>query len=58
MIRTLFIVSLAFGMALAATIYLIFANPGLILGLGIIFALTFITVALATRVGKRDLSDG
>ncbi|MEL6781735.1 MAG: hypothetical protein AAFR34_02045 [Pseudomonadota bacterium] len=52
MIRTLFIISLAFGMGLAATIYLIFANPGLILGLGVIVAFTLATVALATRGGK------
>ena len=58
MIRTFYILSIAFGMGLAATSYLIFANPGLILGLGIICALTFGVVALATRNRAQDAAQG
>lgn len=54
MIRTLFILALAFGMGLAATVFLLFENPGLIAGFGIICALTFAIVALATRHRNRD----
>ncbi|MEL6645134.1 MAG: hypothetical protein AAFQ79_14470 [Pseudomonadota bacterium] len=58
MIRTFLILALAFGMGLAATVFLLFENPGLIVGFGIICAFICTIIALATRNRDQDVAEG
>ncbi len=49
MIRTFFLICVAFGMGLAATTYVMVTTPGILLGLALFALLIVATIAVARR---------